>query len=206
MKRVFTTEDTNLITRVVKQHDLADQPKANWRDRSQLTKEDHTRARNLNSAKLKNDLRFIEKYGDADASQMDYIYNLKEYPSRIKKLFIKGDSKKEVPRQVLNIVTNSFRTRPKVFFNRFDMEFEEFATPKKDVTGGGGIVERVQKEQAQIREERDQAIAQVKVAETKRTQAEVRAQRAEVERDRVVRTNTRTHDARGKSEMPEGEE
>ena len=91
-----------------------------------LSQQDHTRARDLNSAKLNNDLQFIKREGDPAASQMDYIYNLIEYPSRIKKLFIKGNSKKEVPRQVLNIVTNSFQTRPKVFFSRYDVKFEEF--------------------------------------------------------------------------------
>ena len=133
----------------------------------------------LTDVKLLNQLQFIKRYGGPEgAAQLDYAYNLVEYPSRIKKLFIKGDSKKEVPRQVLNIVTNSFTTKPQVFFDRYDMEFKEFVTPKKNVTG---VVERVQKENARIRKERDQAIVQVEVAETKRARAEVRANRAEVE-------------------------
>jgi hypothetical protein len=148
----------------------------------------------LTDVKLQNQLQFIKRYGGPEgAAQLDYAYNLVEYPSRIKKLFIKGGSKKEVPRQVLNIVTNSFTTKPQVFFDRYDMEFKEFVTPKKDVTK---IVEKVQVER--IRKERDQAIAQVEVAETKRARAEVRAKRAEADRDRVT---TRTHGARG--EMPE---
>ena len=58
------------------------------------------------------------------------------------------------------------------------MEFKEFVTPKKNVTE---VVERVQKENARIKKERTQAVAQVEVAETKRARAEVRANRAEVE-------------------------
>ena len=133
----------------------------------------------LTDVKLLNQLQFIKRYGGPEgAAQLDYAYNLTEYPSRIKKLFIKGGSKKEVPRQVLNIVTNSFTTKPQVFFERHDMEFKEFVTPKKNVTG---VVERVQKENARIKKERPQAVAQVEVAETKRARAEVRANRAEVE-------------------------
>ena len=158
----------------------------------------------LTDVKLLNQLQFIKRYGGPEgAAQLDYAYNLTEYPSRIKKLFIKGGSKKEVPRQVLNIVTNSFTTKPQVFFDRYDMEFKEFVTPKKNVTG---VVERVQKENARIRKERDQAIVQVERSETKRARAEVRTKRAEAQQARVVRTNTGTHVARGKSEMPEGEE
>ena len=159
----------------------------------------------LTDVKLLNQLQFIKRYGGPEgAAQLDYAYNLTEYPSRIKKLFIKGDSKKEVPRQVLNIVTNSFTTKPQVFFDRYDMEFKEFVTPKKNVTTE--IVERVQEETARIRKERDQAIVQVERAENRRARAEVRAKRAEAQQARVVRTNTGTHVARGKSEMPEGEE
>ena len=81
----------------------------------------------LTDVKLQNQLQFIRRYGGPDgAAQLDYAYNLVEYPSRIKKLFIKGDSKKKVQRQVLNIITNSFTTNPEEFFNRHDMEFEEF--------------------------------------------------------------------------------
>ena len=151
----------------------------------------------LTDVKLLNQLQFIKRYGGPEgAAQLDYAYNLVEYPSRIKKLFIKGGSKKEVPRQVLNIVTNSFTTKPQVFFDRYDMEFKEFVTPKKVI--GSEVVEKIQVEHVRIREERDQAIAQVEVAETKRARAEVRAKRAEAARDRVT---TRTHSARG--EMPE---
>ena len=133
----------------------------------------------LTDVKLLNQLQFIKRYGGPEgAAQLDYAYNLTEYPSRIKKLFIKGGSKKEVPRQVLNIVTNSFTTKPQVFFDRYDMEFKEFVTPKKNVTG---VVERVQKENARIRKERDQAIVQVERAENRRARAEVRAKRAEAE-------------------------
>ena len=174
MKRVFTTE-YNLI-RV-------------------LSQSDHAQARDLNSAKLKNDLRFIERYGDSDASQMDYIYNLVEYPSRIKKLFIKGNSKKEVPRQVLNIVTNSFQTRPKVFFSRYDVEFEEFTDAAALPQIPPPRVERAQVEQtARITQERDQAIAQVERAEERTARAEVRASHAEADRDRARARPLVVHD------------
>ena len=154
-----------------------------------LDQEDHARARDLNSAKLTNDLRFIQREGHADASEMDYIYNLVEYPSRIKKLFIKGNSKKEVPRQVLNIVTNSFQTFPKVFFSRYDVEFEEF-TDAVVADAPPPPVARAQVERtAQIEEERDQAIVRVERAEERTARAEVRAVRAEA---RATRTNVRT--------------
>ena len=174
MKRVFTSEN-NLI-RV-------------------LSQSDHAQARDLNSAKLKNDLRFIERYGDSDASQMDYIYNLVEYPSRIKKLFIKGNSKKEVPRQVLNIVTNSFQTRPKVFFSRYDVEFEEFTDAAALPQIPPPRVARAQVEQtARITQERDQAIAQVERAEERTARAEVRASHAEADRDRARARPLVVHD------------
>ena len=71
MKRVFTTENT--ITRVLSR---LDHMRGRERERYLLRPEDHTRARDLNSAKLINDLRFIQREGDPAASQMDYIYNL----------------------------------------------------------------------------------------------------------------------------------
>ena len=193
MKRVFTTENT--ITRVLSKYDHL---RGRERERYLLGQADHTRARDLNSAKLKNDLRFIQKEGNPAASQMDYIYNLVEYPSRIKKLFIKGNSKKEVPRQVLNIVTNSFQTRPKVFFSRYDVEFEEFTDaavlpqippPRKDEE----LAVRVE-QTARVEEERDQAIAQVERAEERTARAEVRANRAEADRDRVRARPLVVHD------------
>ena len=60
MIRVFTTK--NLIKRFLDQED-------------HTRAEYHARARDLNSAKLTNDLRFIQREGDPGASQMDYIYN-----------------------------------------------------------------------------------------------------------------------------------
>ena len=175
MKRVFTTEN-NLI-RVLSQYD-------------------HAQARDLNSAKLANDLRFLQREGDPAASQMDYVYNLIEYPSRIKKLFIKGNSKKEVPRQVLNIVTNSFQTRPKVFFSRYDVEFEEFidpAAPPQAPPAREELAAQVERT-AQVEEERDQAIVQVERAEERTARAEVRANRAEADRDRARARPLVVHD------------
>jgi len=191
MKRVFTTENT--ITRVLSKYDHA---RGREHERYLLRPEDHLRARALNSAKLANDLRFLQREGNPAASQMDYIYNLVEYPSRIKKLFIKGNSKKEVPRQVLNIVTNSFQTRPKVFFSRYDVEFEEFTdavtrphppSPPREL--------RPQVEQtARITQERDQAIVQVERAEERAARAEVRASHAEADRDRARARPLVVHD------------
>lgn len=57
----------------------------------------------------------------------EYIYDLDEYRgTRVKKLYIKGDSRKRVPRQVLNIETQSFITNPEKFLDKYNIEFEEF--------------------------------------------------------------------------------
>ena len=73
-----------------------------------------------------NQLRFIEKFYLDGFNQRIYIYDLKEYPSKIKKLYIKGNSEKKVPTQMLNIQTNTIETNPEVYFSRFgnDIEFE----------------------------------------------------------------------------------
>ena len=75
---------------------------------------------------LENKLLFIEKYVVGGESLRSYVYDLKEYPTRIKKLYIKGNSEKIVPTQMLNIQTNTIETNPEVYFNRFgnDIEFE----------------------------------------------------------------------------------
>ena len=75
---------------------------------------------------LENKLLFIEKYVVGGESMRSYVYDLKEYPTRIKKLYIKGNSEKKVPTQMLNIQTNTIETNPEVYFNRFgnDMRFE----------------------------------------------------------------------------------
>ena len=69
---------------------------------------------------------FIEKYVVDGESMRSYVNDLKEYPTRIKKLYIKGNSVKTVPTQMLNIQTNTIETNPEVYFNRFrnDIEFE----------------------------------------------------------------------------------
>ena len=60
-------------------------------------------------------------------NQRTYVHDLKEYPTRIKKLYIKGNSKKRVPMQMLNIQTNTIETVPSVFFNRVGpIAFQEF--------------------------------------------------------------------------------
>jgi hypothetical protein len=58
-------------------------------------------------------------------SQEDYIWNVKEYPRRIKKIYVKGASKKAVQRQVLDIKTNSIETDPVIFLDRIDTTFGE---------------------------------------------------------------------------------
>jgi len=75
---------------------------------------------------LQNQLRFIEKFHVDGDNQRTYVHDLKEYPTRIKKLYIKGNSKKRVPMQMLNIQTNTIETNPEVYFSRFgnDIEFE----------------------------------------------------------------------------------
>ena len=75
---------------------------------------------------LENKLLFIEKYVVGGESMRSYVYDLKEYPTRIKKLYIKGNSEKKVPTQMLNIQTNTIETNPEVYFSRFgnDIEFE----------------------------------------------------------------------------------
>lgn len=76
---------------------------------------------------LLNQLTFIEKFHVNGENVRTYLFDLKEYPTRIKKLFIKGDSRKTVPIQRLNIQTNTIETRPSVFFNRADpIAFQEF--------------------------------------------------------------------------------
>ena len=76
---------------------------------------------------LQNKLKFIEKYVVGGESMRSYVYDLKEYPTRIKKLYIKGNSKKKVPIQMLNIQTNTIETVPSVFFNRIGpIAFQEF--------------------------------------------------------------------------------
>ena len=92
-----------------------------------------------NSVKFQNQLRFIETYHELGENFRTYIYDLKEYPSRIKKLFIKGNSEKKVPIQNLNIQTNTFETNNDVYYARNmipdpenpgelknDLDFEEF--------------------------------------------------------------------------------
>ena len=76
---------------------------------------------------LQNQLRFIEKFHVDGDNQRTYVHDLKEYPTRIKKLYIKGNSEKIVPTQMLNIQTNTIETVPSVFFNRVaPIAFQEF--------------------------------------------------------------------------------
>ena len=82
-----------------------------------------------NSVKFQNQLRFVEAYHELGENFTTYIYDLKEYPSGIKKLFIKGNSEKKVPIQNLNIETNTFELNRDVLEARGyfdDTDFEEF--------------------------------------------------------------------------------
>ena len=56
----------------------------------------------------------------------DYVYDMKEYPSGIKKLYIQGEKGKKAPKQILNLVTNSFTTNPTKFLSKYDIDFKEF--------------------------------------------------------------------------------
>ena len=124
---------------------------------------------------LQNKLKFIEKYVVGGESMRSYVYDLKQYPTRIKKLYIKGNSKKTVPIQMLNIQTNTIETNPEVYFNRYDVEFKEFTdavtlpqipSPREE------LEEQAHVEQtSQIEEERVQAIVQVERAEERRANA-----------------------------------
>ena len=124
---------------------------------------------------LQNKLRFIEKFHVDGDNQRTYVHDLKEYPTRIKKLYIKGNSKKTVPIQMLNIQTNTIETNPEVYFNRYDVEFKEFTyavtlpqipSPREE------LEEQAHVEQtSQIEEERVQAIVQVERAEERRANA-----------------------------------
>ena len=117
---------------------------------------------------LQNKLKFIEKYVVGGESMRTYVYDLKEYPTRIKKLYIKGNSKKTVPTQMLNIQTNTIETNSEVYFSRYDVEFEEFtdavAPPPHEEPEEPEEQAHVE-QTVQIEEERDQAIAQVERAE-----------------------------------------
>lgn len=63
----------------------------------------------------------------AELGIYEYISDLDEYRGTfVKKLYVKGGSKKRVPKQVLNIETQSFITRPGKFLDKYDIEFEEF--------------------------------------------------------------------------------
>ena len=99
----------------------------------------------LNDPVLQNQLQYIRKYGKEGESQVDLVYNFAEYPSGLKKFYMTTSGlasinvttgrkpyEKKVPRQVLNIVTNSFTTKPQVFLDtpnshgRYNIAFEEF--------------------------------------------------------------------------------
>ena len=91
------------------------------------------------SVRFQSQLDFIQRFHVLGANFSVYIYDLKQYPSRIKKLFVKGNSEKTVPIQNLNIQTNSFETNLGEYYARNmipdlanpgqlknDLVFEEF--------------------------------------------------------------------------------
>ena len=99
----------------------------------------------LNDPVLQNQLQYIRKYGKEGESQVDLVYNFAEYPSGLKKFYMTTSGlasinvttgrkpyEKKVPRQVLNIVTNSFTTKPQIFLGpngndgRYNIALEEF--------------------------------------------------------------------------------
>ena len=99
----------------------------------------------VNDPILQNQLQYIRKHGKEGETQVDLVYNFTEYPTGLKKFYMTTSGlgsveitsgrkpyEKKVPRQVLNIVTNSFTTKPQVFFDtpnspgRYNIAFEEF--------------------------------------------------------------------------------
>ena len=98
------------------------------------------RAGDVNDPVLQNQLQYIRKYGKEGETQVDLVYNFTEYPTGLKKFYMTTSGlgsavittgrkpyEKKVPRQVLNIVTNSFTTKPQVFLEqRYNINFEEF--------------------------------------------------------------------------------
>ena len=93
----------------------------------------------VNDPVLQNQLQYIRKYGKEGESQVDLVYDFTKYPSGLKKFYMttsleasvnvtfgRKPYEKKVPRQVLNIVTNSFTTKPQVFLTRNDIGFGEF--------------------------------------------------------------------------------
>ena len=74
---------------------------------------------------------FINSKKGMGAGQMDYRYDLKEYPNKTKKFFLPVSSNRKIPTQNLNIQTSTFKTNHKVFVETYGAirgpdAFEEF--------------------------------------------------------------------------------
>jgi hypothetical protein len=62
---------------------------------------------------------FINSGEGMNAGQMDYRYDLLEYPNKVKKFFLPGSSRRKIPTQNLNIQTSTFKTNPRIFTERY---------------------------------------------------------------------------------------
>lgn len=57
--------------------------------------------------------------------KIDWADTVDEYPTGIKKIYVRGDSEKDVPRMVMHLKTYSFTTRPPVVDREIDRTFRE---------------------------------------------------------------------------------
>lgn len=75
---------------------------------------------------LQQQIQVLQNYEESIGAY-EYISDLDRYiRTNVKKLYIKGNSKKTVPRQAWNIETTSFKTNPQEFVIKYNIEFEEF--------------------------------------------------------------------------------
>lgn len=71
------------------------------------------------------DLQASLQYLDNVPYLEDYVWDLREYPRRLKKLFVQGNSTRVVPRQVLDTYLKTFDVNRKIFFKRYSLDFVE---------------------------------------------------------------------------------
>lgn len=89
--------------------------------------EDNTLSDEFGTGEFENDLELQTRLKLLSNNKLleDYVYNLKEYPGKIKKVFVKGNSTKSVPRQVLDIKTATFQTNISVWVKTINTSFQE---------------------------------------------------------------------------------
>ncbi len=71
------------------------------------------------------ELLLVEQF-QGTVSVFQYFTDLDEYLNGVKKLYVKGDSEKLVPKQVWDITTRSFVTEPLRYVDQYNTAFEEF--------------------------------------------------------------------------------